>query len=312
MEDKIPFIKEAVDFKNALEEAESNPVQFFENSETKYDIETLSSLLSCFLNTSENYNLLKETILKINSLKNEQNIDDLIDFLMTNRLNKKEDFDIVNLKALCIGAISNLKNEKGIPALLYCLNNKNENYKLRFKAAEALGNIGDKKAVDSLINIVTDEEEKSVYVRESAATALGLIGDIKAVEAFLGVLETKKGFLGKFTFLKERIIEALGKISYNNTARSIAVFKNALMDESPQVRINAIECLMNSECEEAYDIIKTKLEDSDPEVVQNAVIALYNLKGREALFEILKNEKMNEVAKEEANNLYAEYEENEE
>ncbi|MCD8025124.1 MAG: HEAT repeat domain-containing protein [Candidatus Gastranaerophilales bacterium] len=302
---------ELLQIEQKLKEAEGNPVEFFAQAEKKFNKEELSSLFGYFLTNSDCLFLLKETIKEIDMLKDERNMDDLIDFLMSENLKNKDLNEVINLKIICIKAISNFKNKKCIPALLYCLNDKTANYKMRFQAAEALGKIGDKNAVDSLINIVSDEEEKSVYVRESAAAALGMIGDMRAIDPFLTILETKKNFLDKFTFLKERVMEALAKINFISTERLMSAFKNALRDESPQVRINAIECIMNSGVVESYDIIKTMLSDSDSEVVKNAVCALYNLKGKEALLEILKDNSISACAKEEADEIFREYEENE-
>ena len=56
------------------------------------------------------------------------------------------------------------------------------------------------------------------------------------------------------------------------------------------------------------DTGKEKLKDTDEEVIKNAVIALYNLKGKEALFEILKDESLPTAAKDEADEIYREYE----
>lgn len=309
MEKKKLSVEELTEFKNELKQAEDNPVNFFAQISGRYSKNELSSLLGYFLSVSDNLPLLKETIKEINNIKDEKNLDDLIDFLMVKDFNNKDLNDVINTKILCIKAISNYKDTKCIPALLYCLNDKSANYKMRFQAAEALGKIGDKNAVESLINVVSDEDEKSVYVRESAAVALGMIGDMRAIDPFLAILEAKKNFLDKFTFLKERVIEALGKINFASTERVISAFKNALEDDSPQVRINAIECLMNSGADEAYDIIKTKLHDIDEEVVRNTVVALYNLKGKDALFEILKDENLPKCAKDEADEIYREFEE---
>lgn len=309
MEKNELSVEELTKFENQLQEAIKNPSDFFGDIQRKFDKNTLSSLLGYFLSNAADSNLLKETIKAINSLQDEKNIEDLIDFLMSKGFEDKDSNEIINLKTLCIKAISNYKDKRCIPVLLYCLNDKTANYKMRFQAAEALGKIGDKNAVESLINVVSDEEEKSVYVRESAAVALGMIGDMRAIDPFLTILEAKKNFLDKFTFLKERVIEALGKINFTSTERVIVAFKNALEDDSAQVRINAIECLMNSGDDNAYDIIKEKLHDTDDEVIKNAVIALYNLKGKEALFEILKDENLPNAAKDEADEIYREYEE---
>lgn len=310
MEKNKLSVNELLKYENELKSATDNPCAYFLSPKTDYTKDELSSLLGYFLSTSYDLTLLKETIKAINDLRHEKNIDDLIDFLMSKTFDSSYDSnEVINLKTLCIKAISNFKDTKCIPALLYCLNDKSANYKMRFQAAEALGKIGDKNAVESLINVVSDEEEKSVYVRESAAVALGMIGDMRAIDPFLTILEAKKNFLDKFTFLKERVIEALGKINFHSTGRVITAFKNALEDDSSQVRINAIECLMNSGADEAYSLIKSKLLDKDEEVVRNAVIALYNLKGREALFEILRDDEMPEAAKFEADEIYREYEE---
>lgn len=85
--------------------------------------------------------------------------------------------DLTNVRVMCAKAIANIKDTSVVGSLLYCLNNKNENYKVRLACADALGKIGDKYAVAPLIDVMQDEEEKSVYLKESAVSALGLLGD---------------------------------------------------------------------------------------------------------------------------------------
>lgn len=301
---------ELTKYEDELIEAEKSISVYFENLENRFSEDKIAEIFGYFLTNSFNYELLSETIRQVNSYRFKSNIDDLIDFIMTKSFqDSKDPNEIINLKILAIKAISNFKDTKCIPALLYCLNDKSVNYKMRFQAAEALGKIGDRNAVESLINVVSDESEKSVYVRESAAVALGMIGDMRAIDPFLTILEAKKNFLGKFSFLKERVIEALGKINFSESKRILHAYKNAIEDESPRVRINAIESLMNLETQEACDLIKTRLKDEDEEVVRNAVIALYNINGKDALFEILKSDELPNCAKEQAEEIYREYEE---
>ena len=59
------------------------------------------------------------------------------------------------------------------------------------------------------------------------------------------------------------------------------------MDSSPMVRINAIEALMNSEYDESYELIRSALKDEDNEVQRNALIAMYNMEGRDILDEVI-------------------------
>lgn len=312
MKKSILPTEDLIKFEDEFKKMVDNPSVFFSNFLNSHKKEDLSSLLSYFLANSDDIKIIKASIAQIHILKINDNVEDIVDFLMARQFPDSFDkTEVINLKSLGIKALSALKDKRAIPALVYCLNNKTLNYKMRFQAAEALGKIGDKNAVESLINVVSDEEEKSVYVRESAAFALGVIGDMRAVDPFLNIMEAKKNFLDKFTFLKERVVEALGKMKIENTERVINVYKNALEDDSAQVRINAIECLMNSGAECAYDLIKEKLYDSDEEVVKNAVIAMYNLKGKDALFEVLKDGNLAQCAKNEADSIYQEYEEDE-
>ena len=276
----------------------------------QYDKDELSEIYSKLLGENKSPNFLRILIREIDRLKHPKNLDDLIDFILDCDLKDFNDTgEYINLKVLCIKAISNYKDIKAVTPLLYCLNNKNENYKFRLAAAEALGKIGDKNAVESLIDVVSDENEKSVYVRESAALALGMIGDSRALDAFVGILEAKKTFLDKFTFLKERVIEALNKIDFSSNKRAVAALKEALNDESPQVRINAVESLMNSNVDEAFDLIWKMLYDTDDEVRKNAVIALYNLEGKDALIRIISDETLDVSCKEKAQDVLLEVDE---
>ena len=188
------------------------------------------------------------------------------------------------------------------------MNNKNENYKIRLACADALGRIGDRFAVKSLIDVVQDEEEKSIYLKESATFALGLLGDSSAIAPLVSIIEAKQGIWDKFSFLKEKIVEALGKLNINN-AQVLKVLKLSLMDSSPMVRINAIEALMNSEYDEAEQLIRQSLHDENEEVQKNALIALYNITGRNILDEIISLPTYSDFLKSEAQSLIEEYEE---
>jgi len=284
---------------------------FFGELKSRYFKDDLAEIYSLLFKRVKNLNFLDILIREINELHHKKNLDDLIDFLLEfdPKSISEEDFGAyINLRVLCLKAISNYKDIKSITPVLYCLNNKNEHYKTRLAAADALGKIGDKNAVESLIRVVSDEEEKSVYVRESAAIALGMIGDMRAVDPFLSILEAKKNFLDKFTFLKERVIEALGKLSMPYNKRVFYALKEALSDDSPQVRLNAVESLMNLEIEAGHsfgadELIKNMLFDSDEEVARNSVAALYNLDGEDALKEILENDTIPYYCKDEARNI---------
>lgn len=279
------------------------------NLEEFYDSSDLVNIYNhCLLNINDP-ELLVQIIKLTDAHRAMSTLSILVDLL---RIKTTDDSDndldsLINVRAMCAKAISNYKEPSTVMILLDCLNNKKENYKVRLACADALGRIGDKYAVKPLIDVVEDEDEKSVYLKESATFALGLLGDTSAIDPLVAILESKQGFIDKFTFLKERIVEALGKLNFNNK-KVLKALKTSLLDPSPIVRINAIEAIMNSEDEDAFNLIRPSLNDDDDEVKKNALIALYNLKGRDVLDEVIALPIYSEYIKAEAQELIDEYE----
>lgn len=266
----------------------------------KYSQGDLSTIFNYLLTVTNDPDILTYLLKNIEQERDKSSLSGLLDLL----LNKEYP---INLRVFCSKIIAKYKDTQAVSSLLYCLNDKDENYKIRLACADALGKIGDRYAVTPLINVVQDEEEKSVYVRESAAAALGALGDKRAIDPLVSILESKKGFLDKFTFLKERAIEALGKLNLTSD-RVFKALEHSLMDESSCVRINAIEALMDSGDDRAYVLIKEMLGDLNEEVKKNALIALYNMVGVEILNEVLQDELYCDFLKNEAREMIEEYE----
>ena len=285
-------------------------VQNINNLETEYNEYELIQIYNHLLVVVSCASILMNVISNADKYRDSSTLGPLVDLLLMKTTNNIDDSELeqtINLRVICAKAISNHKDTSVVGALLYCLNNKDEHYKVRLACADALGKIGDKYAVTPLINLVQDDEEKSIYLKESAASALGAIGDIRAIDPLVSILEAKQGFLDKFSFLKERVIEALGKFNLDNK-KVIKAIRKSLLDSSPMVRINAIEAIMNSDEEDAYDLIKDRLKDDHQEVQKNAMIALYNMVGRDILEEIISLEEYSDYLKEEAQFLIDEYE----
>ena len=174
--------------------------------EDKYPLDDVAEIYNYFLQNVQNLEVLKCLIKRINTIKPESCLETLLDMLLLKKIfkdNLSETEKYIEIRVNTAKVISNYKDNKAVLPLLYCMNNKDEHYKIRLACAEALGKIGDKYAVTPLIDLVSDEDEKSVYVRESAAVALGMIGDMRAVDSLVNILEAKKTFMSKFTFLKE-------------------------------------------------------------------------------------------------------------
>ena len=293
--------------KDLYSEADADSIiQKIQALDERFERENLVEIYNHLLKTEKNPEIIMIIIQCSDRLRDKSSLSPLLDLILMKSIDSDEKY--INVRVMCAKAIANLKDTSAVTPLLYCLNNKDENYKIRLACADALGRIGDKYAVAPLIEVVKDENEKSIYLRESAATALGMLGDIRAIDPLVSILEAQKGIWSKFTFLKERIIEALGKINIDDDDRVFKALKNSLLDESAQVRINAIEAIMESEHPLAVETIKKCLqEDEDEEVKKNALIALYNLIGREILDEVVQGD-FSDKLKMEAVEMISEYE----
>lgn len=299
--------------------SETAPVQGvianIDSLEDKYNKQELIAIYNYFLIHACEPDVIMYLIRCVDMYRDSSSVEYLVDILLLKNANHSdvrthEKYN--NVRAMCAKAIANQKNTSVVSSLLYCLNNKDENYRVRLACADALGRIGDRFAVAPLIEVVKDEEEKSVYLRESAVSALGLLGDTRAIDPLVSILETKQGIIDKFSFLKERVIEALSKMTFSENERVFKALKNSLSDASPQVRINAIEAIMNSENPRAVEVIRNCFDnDSDVEVKKNAMIALYNLTDRSILDEVINSDKYSDTLKMEAVAIIEEYEDDE-
>lgn len=265
-----------------------NYCAFFLNCKKFFPLGQNALIFNYILENKTNSRLLSLTIREIKSNKFITNFEPLLDFIL-----KTNDID---LKTLAIKTISVFKNKKAIPILLECLRDKNSNYKVRFAAADSLGKIGDKTAFETLSMVACDSDEKSAYVKESAVIALGNLGDNRALDVFSSIMSSKQIFLDKFSYLKERVVEAISKLDVSKDNKALDILKNTILDSSPRLRISAIETLMNIESNESYSLIYDRLVyDDDFEVKKNALVALYNLSDRKILDEVVNGNFDNEL-----------------
>jgi len=279
-----------------------------------YPQDQLVQILNFFISREKNPNTLLYLVRTIGKYRDKNSTSVLIDLLLL-KDNYKENIDKPEeyLKVRCMAAtvLGNIKEQSAVVPLLYVLNNKDENYKLRLGAAEALGRIGDRYAVAPLIEVVINEDEKSVYIRESAAKALGMLGDTSALDPLISILETKKGIIDKFTFLKERIIEAIGKLGFRDD-KTIKVLSNTLMDESACIRLEAVEALSELEDERVLPLIEKMIYDEEEDVARGAIAALYNVAGEEYIINLLKRDDLPGWCKDEIETILEEEDEDEE
>ncbi|HNR99201.1 MAG TPA: HEAT repeat domain-containing protein [Planctomycetota bacterium] len=136
----------------------------------------------------------------------------------------------------------------------------------RWKAARALGLMGDKAAAAQLAAAL---EDASGSVRECAADALGALGDPAAGEALLARLKDPS------RAVRCAVIGALGRIGYAPAARAL---RAALEDEAVCIRVAAMEALGKLGDAQSAGAFLAALEDPCGDVREAAVTALGALK----------------------------------
>jgi|GEM_PF-1176572 len=170
-------------------------------------------------------------------------------------------------------ALGEIGNEKAVDELILALSD--EDRSVRWRAASALGEIGNEKAVDALILALSDEYS---YVRERAAEALGKIGNEKAVDALILALSDE------YSDVRGRAADALGKLG---NEKAVDAFILALSDEDSYVRGSAADALGEIGNEKAVDDLILALSDEDSYVRGRAALALGKIGNEKAVDELI-------------------------
>lgn len=131
--------------------------------------------------------------------------------------------------------VEKLKAKRDIQGLIKALSYKKdsgeiENVSVRAAAAQALGEIGDVRAVEPLLAALQD---KYSLVLQTVAKALGQIGDIRAIDPLLAL--TKKGFAHDDS--RKAVKEALVKLGSAEIETLIAPLQN--LNHNGQIKVLA-------------------------------------------------------------------------
>ncbi|HTB81679.1 MAG TPA: HEAT repeat domain-containing protein [Opitutaceae bacterium] len=173
---------------------------------------------------------------------------------------KDEDGDVRKGAAEALGQ---LNDKRAVEPLIACL--QDDFGSVKQNAATALGLLGDKRAVDPLINLFKSESED---VRLAAAEALGLLGDGRAIAPLAAGLKDEPADL------RLTCAQALEKLHYQpDKAEDNALYLIALESWDKVVKLGP----------PAFDPLVACLSDSSREVRESAIGALGNLGDKRAI-----------------------------
>ena len=158
--------------------------------------------------------------------------------------------------------VKELEAGRNVKGLIKALGYKKD-WIVRHTAAEALGRIGDARAVKPLSVALKD-----TYIGHDAAEALGRIGDARAVKPLSAALNDTD------SLVRRAAAEALGRIG---DARAVEPLSAALKDTDNGVRYHAAEALGQIGDPRAVEPLSAALKDTDSGVRYRAVEALDRL-----------------------------------
>ena len=131
---------------------------------------------------------------------------------------KGEDWEVRDSAAKVLAKLGNAAFESVIASL------RDEHGKVRLASVSALGDLGDKRAVEPLIACLRDRDK---YARSAAAAALGKLGDKRGVEPLIGYLKDHD------EDARRSAVYALGDLGDHRALNPLIV---CLKDESGSVR----------------------------------------------------------------------------
>ncbi len=162
-------------------------------------------------------------------------------------------------------ALGTIRDSRILGVLLSLLEGRSVDSLLRACVADALGRLGDIRAVEPLIRVFGDVDED---VRSSAAASLGQIGDVRAVEPLVHALDDKHWVV------RRSAVFALGQIG---DARAVEPLIRTLGDKHWVVQARAAYTLGQIGDVRAVEPLIRTLGDENEEVRRSAVYTLGTL-----------------------------------
>jgi HEAT repeat protein len=140
---------------------------------------------------------------------------------------------------------------------------QHESPHVRGAAAEALGKIGDVQALESLFVALNDVDPSHLRfsIRKKAAWALGKIGDKRAIQPLMNIARDES-FHARFA--RAAACEALGEIAQIGDQQILALLASALQNKDSDVRLAACKALGNIGDEQVLEQLdKVRVSDED-------------------------------------------------
>ena len=173
--------------------------------------------------------------------------------------------EILVVREVSARALGKLGRPEAVDDLILVLNS-NANLPIVCAVIEALGQIGDAGAVESLLAFLSNKEPK---IRECTASSLGKLRDKHAVEFLIAALNDEQERVRWYA------ADSLGKIGDPVCVDSLV---KLLSDTSARVRESTVTALGQIGNQQAIESLIKALQDVDKRVAEQAAESLVNIK----------------------------------
>lgn len=148
----------------------------------------------------------------------------------------------VRLKAA--SALGHLGDGRAVEPLIACVRNEQEDDDVRAAAARSLGDLGDARAVEALITCLQQSDEGTAGTGAAAAEALGRLGDRRAVEPLLACIQWEL----PWGYVRQKAAQALGHLGDRRAVEPLLAFFQAtsapiFIPDENQAALQALEQL---------------------------------------------------------------------
>ena len=181
----------------------------------------------------------------------------------------------IEIKFLAAEGLANGGHKEGIDILLTSVDMMPE-IRLRKRAVRALGKLADEKALDTLLRLVSDNEN---VLQEEAAIAIGHMAYTDKAEAIFEILSK---MLKRLESKSARIYPLQG-LRWFNTREAWTLIRECIKDSSSFVQKNVIELLQYNDDPASRDIIVDMIKNGARGQAEQAVTSLRQLCGTESL-----------------------------
>ena len=181
--------------------------------------------------------------------------------------------DHENVREHAAQSLGMLGDKRALDTLRYVLNDTSEI--VRSRASLALGMLGDKSAVNDLIVVLQNKEKYGYYAQINAAKSLGMIKDSSAVPQLIGALQDED------EVVRMHVAKSLGDIKDVSAVDSLILLLQE--DESAYVRSQVAEALGKVGGDKAFNALVQALEGKDEFVRINIALALAEIGDKRAL-----------------------------